>query len=345
MVHIEKDLLIIGAGPVGLAAAATAAKIGLSVMIIEKNESAGGHLLQWRWLFPHFNEAAVVLSGLLKELPDTVQIVFGTEVSQATSKDNKWELQLKNGDILFVRAVLLCTGFQLFDAHRKEELAYGLFPEVLTSANLEEWFKDERKTADLKRLRTAAFIHCVGSRDLQCKNVYCSRICCITAVKQAIELKRLSPDIDVYLFYIDMRMSGRYYEELLLKAQADYHIKLIRGRVSEIVRINNNQLLLKAEDTLLGLPVKVTVDIAVLMAGIEPGDGTQHALQVFNMKPAEDGFVALNGHLYHQMTYIPGIFAAGACTGPVNLREALNAGRSAAVEIYQYLNNTLPFYE
>lgn len=339
MERIEKDLLIVGAGPAGLAAAASAASLGLSTLIIEKSGKPGGHLTDWRWLFPHFAEAKQVLADLLEDLPASVPLLLSTEISNADFKNGLWEIRLTNGQWLVVKAVVLCTGFQLFDAHRKEELAYGIFPGILTSADLENRFKSESEIRSLANLGSAAFIHCVGSRDLKCKNVYCSRICCITAVKQAVELRRLAPSMDISLFYIDLRMSGRYFEELFLKAQTDYNIRFIRGRVSEITSTHDNYLLLKAEDTLLGRPLRLKVDLAVLMVGMEPSEGTRQIYQVFNISAAEDGFISLADHSYHHATVVQGVFAAGACTGPASLSEVIDAGKAAAVEVFRYVKS------
>lgn len=337
--EIEKDLLIVGAGPAGLAAASGATRLGLSTLIIERSDKPGGHLNDWRWLFPHFAEADEVLAGLMDDLPASVQLLLRTEISSALFDKEHWEVHLSSGELLRVKAVLLCTGFRLFDAHRKEELAYGIFPGIITSADLENRFKSESGLQSMMNLRSAAFIHCVGSRDLKCNNVYCSRICCITAVKQAIELKRLAPAMDISLFYIDMRMSGRYFEELFLKAQTDYNIRFIRGRVSEITQTHDKHLLLKAEDTLLGRPLRVKVDLAVLMAGMEPGEGTLQARQVFGICPAEDGFIPLADHSYRHSTAMQGVFAAGACTGPASLGEVMDAGKAAAVEVFRYVKS------
>ena len=100
---------------------------------------------------------------------------------------------------------------------------------------------------------------------------HCSRVCCITGVKQAIEVKQAIPDAEVYSFYMDMRMFGPGYEELYRQAQQEFNIHFIRGRISEASQTIDNRVQIKAEDTLIGLPLKMTVDMLVLIVGMKAG--------------------------------------------------------------------------
>ena len=116
--------------------------------------------------------------------------------------------------------------------------------------------------------RRIGFVHCVGSRDEKVGNRYCSKVCCATAVKQACEIKQQFPDAVVYCFYMDLRMFGRGYEDMYLEAQKKYGVIFVRGRVSEVSEDKDGHLFVKAEDTLSGKPLRVTLDLLVLMAGM-----------------------------------------------------------------------------
>ena len=175
-----------------------------------------------------------------------------------------------NGDDIKADAILLATGFDLFKSERKEEYGYGIYDNVITSADLEKMFRSgEIKLKSGRKPEKIGIVHCVGSRDEKVGNLYCSKLCCVTAVKQAIELKENLTDCKVFCFYMDMRMGGALYEELYREAQEKYGIGFIRGKVSEVGVNINKKLVVKVEDTLVGRPLKMELDMLVLMAGME----------------------------------------------------------------------------
>ena len=118
--------------------------------------------------------------------------------------------------------MVVATGFTLFDARRKEEYGYGIYDNVVTSADLERMMNEGAvRLADGSTPRRIALLHCVGSRDEKVCQRHCSKVCCITGVKQAIELKKMFPEADVFNFYMDIRMFGAGYEELLPRGSAE----------------------------------------------------------------------------------------------------------------------------
>ena len=140
---------------------------------------------------------------------------------------------------------------------------------------------------------------------------------------------------------MDLRMFGRGYEDMYLKAQRDYGIRFIRGRVSEVSETLDRQVVVKAEDTLSGKPLKVTLDLLVLMAGMQ---NSQAGIKVGNkigMRRSEDGFFTTKGSILSlQECDKAGIFYAGACTGPKTLPDTLNEARAAAISVHNYFYNT-----
>lgn len=168
--------------------------------------------------------------------------------------------------------MVVTSGFDLFPAELKEEYGYKIYDNVYTTVDVERMFRNGGiRTADGRIPKTIAFLHCVGSRDEKVNQRHCSRVCCITGVKQAIEMKQAIPDAEVYSFYMDMRMFGPGYEELYRQAQQEFNIHFIRGRISEASQTIDNRVQIKAEDTLIGLPLKMTVDMLVLIVGMKAG--------------------------------------------------------------------------
>ena len=333
-----KNIVVIGGGPSGLEASAKLHKMGYNVILVEKSPALGGHLAKWDRLFPQGIPAKDVLEGMISNI-NGVKYFLNANVQSINALGKSYNVILDNGITVLADAVLFTTGFDLFKAEKKEEYGYGIYERVITNADLENWFRtkeDSRITNNPKRI---GFVHCVGSRDEKAGNRYCSKVCCATAVKQACEIKQEFPGAEVFCFYMDLRMFGRGYEDLYLTAQKEYGVRFIRGRVSEVAENINKELVVKAEDTLSGKPLKVTLDLLVLMAGMENcSAGAKVAGQIGVAGMESDGFFETRDSIFSlQQSTKPGVFFAGACTGPKTLPDSLHEARAAALAIHNYL--------
>lgn len=340
---MAKRVAIIGGGIAGIEAASLLTSRGYDTVLIEKETELGGNVNKWDRLFPTKTSAVDVANQLKHKLPSQTKVLVNTTVKRLITNNNNFALLLSDDTLEKVDATLIATGFKTFDARRKEEYGYGIYDNVLTSVDLEQMFRQNKimckNGAAPKRV---AFIHCVGSRDEKVNNRHCSRVCCITAVKQAIELKQMYPTCEVFCFYMDLRMFGRYYEDFYHDAQAKYGITFIRGRLSEAAEDHNNKLVLKAEDTLVGKPLKLTVDMLVLMVGMEAADGTADISACMDIKQGDDGFLLpADAYLHNNFTQQPGIFVAGTCTSPKNIPETLADARAAVVAIDDFLKGNI----
>ncbi|MDI9551869.1 MAG: CoB--CoM heterodisulfide reductase iron-sulfur subunit A family protein [Bacteroidales bacterium] len=338
---MKNNVLIIGGGPAGMEASAQLQRLGYNVILIERESTLGGHLNRWDRLFPEGVPASEPLEALMKNM-NGVKCFTDTEIQSINRLDKSFNVILSNGITVLADAVLIACGFDLFDASRKEEYGYGIYDHVITNADLEAWFqsKSDDRIDNPKRV---GFVHCVGSRDEKAGCRGCSKVCCVTAVKEACEIKEAFPDAQVYCFYMDLRMFGRHYEDLYLKAQKDYGVRFIRGRVSEVSENQDRSLLVKAEDTLSSKPVQITLDLLVLMAGMRHSEAGRRIADMLNLAPEDDGFFAVRNNLTaNQQARMPGLFLAGAATGPKTLPESLADARSAAAAIDHYLTDIFP---
>ena len=337
MVNRQPVIAVIGAGIAGLEAARQLAALGYKPVLIEKSGATGGHVAQWNRLFPDMTPAADVIEPLRAQTAG-IKTLLGTEISAINRLKDEYNIVLSDGSSLLCQAVLFATGFRLFDASKKEEYGYGIYDRVITNRDLERWF-NTREDRRIQQPKAVGFVHCVGSRDLKAGNTQCSKVCCITAIKQAIEMKEEFPDAEIYCFYMDLRLFGKKYEDFYIKAQRDHGIHFIRGRVSEVGEAVDGRVVVKAEDTLNGKPVKVTLDLLVLMAGILCNPDAQRYARETGVAIDEDGFLKSRDNLASiTESSRPGIFFAGACTGAKTVPETLAEARSAALAIHQYFS-------
>lgn len=337
-----KKIAILGAGPAGIEAAAMLASHECPVTLYEKNPQPLTNISDKAFLFPNFASADDVAASLLAKLNHPlITLRCNTEVTQLVAsyitgfqEENPSGTPVWKVNEELYDTVLLSTGYTPFDAHRKEELGYGIYPGVHTSLEMEKMLREKTiVNTSGEKPRRVAFLQCVGSRDEKSGNRYCSKLCCVTAVKQAIEVKKIVPDCEIYVFYMDLRMWGQHFEEMYRTAQQEYGINFIRGRISEAGGTFDGRVQIKAEDTLLGRPLKMTSDLLVLMVGMEASQGTRQLSDMCHIC-GEYGFAqSLDPHLNDCKTVAHGLFVAGSCKRPMTLSEAVHDGRSAAFEI------------
>lgn len=333
---MKKRIIVIGGGVAGMQTALRLAELGLEPVIVEKEPELGGKLRGWHVLFPTFTPAEEVLTELRRRVNESgIEVLTSTEVAGLTPHS----VELADGRSLTCEAVVLATGSTLFDASIKEEYGYGIYDNVYTSADIERMFNEGRVTkADGTAPRRIAFLHCVGSRDEKVCQQHCSKVCCVTGVKQAIEMKRLFPEADVFNFYMDIRMFGPGYEELYREAQQKYNIHFVRGRISEAGPTMDGRVQIKAEDTLTGRPLRMSVDMLVLLIGMRANDDNGTLAAGAGLQRAQSGFMMpRNLFLGNIASNVDGIFYAGTVTAPKTIGESLNEATAAADAVARYV--------
>lgn len=324
-------VIVVGGGAAGLQAAATLRDLGVEPLIIEREMQTGGKVRRWHRLFPDFTSAAEVLAALEKNT-ENIETLRGIAVDSV----DETGVTLAGGRHIKADAVIVATGFDLFRAELKEEYGYGIYDNVYTSADIEDMLNgDGVRLKDGSAPERIAILHCVGSRDEKVGQPHCSRLCCVTAVKQAMELREAFPDAEIYNYYMDIRMFGAGYEEMYRRAQERDGVRFVRGRISEAGETIDGRVQIKAEDTLLGRPVKMTVDMLVLAVGMTAA-GSNRRLGVGLQ---ESGFIAPRD-LFTGAVYSPdaeNIFYAGCATAPKNIGETLNEAAAAAVKAAEFV--------
>ena len=244
--------------------------------------------------------------------------------------------QQENEVTLDVGAIIVATGYDPFDARRKPEFGYGLYPGVVSAPEFERLAAENGPTGGRlvipgteREPREVVFIHCVGSRDKLLGNEYCSRVCCMYTAKQANVVLDQLPEARVTAFYMDVRAFTKGGEEFYDRARAR-GVRYRRGNPSEVF-MRGEKLVVRAEDTLLRRTVEVEADMVVLAVGLEPGAGGDEVSKMLKLSCTGDKFLAeAHPKLRPVDTNSDGIFLAGTCQGPKDIPDTVAQAKAAA---------------
>ncbi len=244
-----------------------------------------------------------------------------------------------------VGAIVLATGYKLFDASRKPEYGYGIYPDVITNMEQERLLNAAGPTrgkvlvpSTAEIPQKVAFIQCVGSRDEKVDNPYCSRVCCMSSMKNAQLLKERYPDMDITIHYIDIRASGEMYEEYYIRTQS-MGINFTRGRVAEILPEDTGRLNLRYEDTLAGEIHEDPYDMVVLATGMETVSDANQISRVLNLTTRSDRFFSIAHPKMRPVdSHVKGIYIAGCASGPKEIQVSIAQGSAAASKVMQLLS-------
>jgi len=275
--EISRDILVVGGGLTGLTSALEAAKAGCSVVLVEKEAQLGGFQsnVQKIATFPYKDVQDNNLEELIQEVTQNEKIkvytgakvdktVGGPGIFQATISQNGTTSEHRIG------AIVLAAGWQPYDPDKLDEkLGFGASPNVITNVMFEENNNEGKITrpSDGKDVTNVAFLQCAGQRDPD-HLPYCSSVCCVTALKQALLVKNQNPDANIFVVYKEMRTPGQA-EDFYRKAQEE-GIIFIRCQSPE-VKANGDGLVVEAEDELLGETVLMEdLDMVVLATGMVP---------------------------------------------------------------------------
>jgi len=249
---------------------------------------------------------------------------------------------------LRVGAIIIATGFEMFDARKKSAYGYGRYPNVITNLELERLLNASGPTGGhILRLsdgcipKRVAFIQCVGSRDRHLEYPNCSGVCCLCSSKNGILLKEHVQDIDVTIFYMDIRAGGKGSEEFYQRAKDEFNLHFVRGRVGRVIEVpKTNNLLIRAEDTETGELIDEEFDMVVLAVGMEPSSGIFKLSKILDVPVDEDGFVQDDDNQTNPTaTKAQGIFVAGAAHGPKDIPDSVIDAGAAAMKAVTFLKN------
>ena len=239
-----------------------------------------------------------------------------------------------------VGAIVVATGMDVYDPRALDEYGYRRFPNVVTSMEFERLISTGGpleghlgRPGDLKQPARIGFVQCVGSRTRDPKrgNPYCSNVCCMNTIKDTQYLKDNYPDIDVTVFYMDLRAYGKGFEELLMRSRSNgvQYIRGLPGEVREDPATGNLQV--TVDNTMVSRLETHEFDMLVLAVGAKPATDTETVRQLVSLSKSPSGFLKeAHPKLRPVDTPTKGVFIAGAAESPKDVRESVTQAGAAA---------------
>ncbi len=333
---VRHEALVVGGGISGMTAALSLAGQGFEVHLVEKDGELGGNLRKLRFTLSGDDPQELLRSTIEQvESCRKVHIHLNTCVEEFAGYMGNYKTTLVGTDgqgrktVIEHGAVVIAAGAA--ERETKEYLR-GQCEQVITQKELEEKLSDEAGCAKIASAQTIAMIQCVGSREED--RMYCSRVCCSQAIKNALKIKEISPGTNVIIFYRDIRTYGfreEYYQEarqegiIFVRYELDTKPKVTRGREPEA------PLQIEAYDPVLGRELNLGIDLLVLSTGIAPGAQSEQLAKTFKVPLDQDGFF-LEAHIKLRPVDFAtdGIYLCGLAHSPKFVGEAISQARAAA---------------
>ena len=332
----QDTVLVVGAGPAGLSAAATIASMGKKAVIVEKEDILGGApiISGYAKLVPSGEWAKDAIGRMVSRVEGdgNISIHKSAKVTQVAGEAGNFTATLSNGDKVEAGAIILGTGFTHFDSINKPEWGFGTYEDVLTTTQMEQMVAagQIRCPSDGRVPERVAILLCVGSRDRQIGREWCSKICCTVSTNLAMEIKEISPSTDVFIYYMDIRTFGLYEDKFYWKSQEEFKTKFVKARIGEVTKSPDGRLLVKGEDTLVKRPIVIPMDIVVHAIGMDPNALNPEIARTFGIGLEKHGFIdRAEQYTNSQGTTRKGIYVCGAATGPDDIDSSIAQGQSA----------------
>ncbi len=251
--------------------------------------------------------------------------------------------QKEETEELTVGTVVVATGYDLVDPRVSAEYKYGVYPNVITSMEFERLLSPGGPTGGKielngKEPKDIMFISCVGSRNKQVGNEYCSRVCCMYLAKQAYLAKEQLPDANITVAFQDVRAFGKGFEEFYgdVKTKGVFYMRGLPGEIYK--KPGSDRVVVRGENTLIGEPYEQEADLVVLGMGLSPNKDVEGIISMLKLSTSVDGFL-MEAHpkLRPVDTATDGIFIAGCCVSPKDITDSIAQGKATASGSLRYL--------
>ncbi len=385
ILDVNETIMVVGGGVTGMNSAIASAKAGYNVVLAEKAPELGGF---YRKLYkltprksPYFNLEPNTCEELIAEVESNpkIKVLTSCVIEETSGQPGMFDVKAKvNGEDLSFQVgyIIQATGWKPYDPNKLGHLGYGKFKNVVTNIEVEDLAKNDnlKRPSDGSEIKSVVFIQCAGSRDPE-HLPYCSNVCCMSSLKQAMYIREKYPTAAVYIIYKDMRTPGMY-ENFYKRVQNEDSIFLTKGELNDISENEDGSLSVKVDGTLLDENIQINCDMLVLATGLVPSSGPDRIKEqakteekeneekesvkkiaekvldiprepVLNLKYIQGpelptlhyGFPDSHYICFPYETRRTGIYAAGAVRAPMDTATAKNDAYGAALKAIQCLVN------
>ena len=327
-VEVDPSALVIGAGVSGMTAALSLANQGFKVYLVEKRSMVGGMLKEIYRLYPTHMLARDALDSISRKVMnhEGVTVLTSNSVKDVSGYIGNFSVTVeREGKDVKLKAgtVILATGAE--ELKPVDMFGYGKYDRVLTQLGLEHILSEKSSTLESLRPRSVVMIQCVGSRQEKGRP-YCSRICCMVAIKNSLIIKDLHPRTDVYILYQNLQAYGKDYEELHRKAR-EKGVKLLNYRSNkppEVVANKDGSLKVKVTHALLGTEMEIDAGFVVLSTPLIQHDDGKTLSKMLKVPLGHDQFF-LEAHVKLRPVDFAtdGIYVCGTAHGPKDVGESV----------------------
>ena len=343
----NRTVLIIGGGITGLAAAENLADTGIGALIVEKKPHLGGYAAQYacKATSACVKCGACLVDQKIQQVIENpnIEIMTGSKVGRIARDENfTAEIeQIKNGTYerlsRQVDAVIVATGFKPFDP-RSKPYGYEAFSNVITNLELECMLRQSSvalRPSDNQPPDRMAFFQCVGSRDAKLGHLWCSRICCASALRLSRLIKMRRPETEISFYYIDIQTFGKEFEPFYQTVKSE--LRLIREIPGDIYPAENDGLKVTYYDAAKKQMHDEFFDLVVLSVGITPSEDNRSMANLLQLEIGDEGFLK---SLDETTAAAPkGVFAAGTACGPMSIADSIASAGQAALAAAAYVRS------
>jgi len=341
--------LVLGGGIAGLTAALELAEGGYPVFLVEKTDKLGGNLARVDLTAPHLDSARDLLTERMTRVLENhnITVMLSSQLRSLSGFIGNYSavVETRNGapkpeeQKIQVGNVIVATGYKEFEAGRITHYGYGKLPNVITSFEFERMLRAGRiETKDGRVPQYVSIIHCVGSRNKEFHG-YCSRVCCMTALKYAQEVKSAIPSCYVSDLYIDMHAFGKGCEDFYKKgSEVKTMFLMFEKNEHPVIRRagpdDDCDMLIEVNEMLSGERIEIPADLVILMVGMEARPDSGEVARLVNISQDKEGwFIESHPKLDPVATTTDGIYIAGTCAAPKDIPDSVAQARAAAARI------------
>jgi heterodisulfide reductase subunit A len=328
--EVYPTAMVIGSGVAGMSATLNLANQGFEVHLLEKEPKLGGRLPKLNRIFPINKDPGELVDSLIKAVEEhpKIKLHMPAVVKAASGYIGNFDVTVdENGQetSFKVGVIIVATGAQVLEPGL---YGYGKLDNVLTQLELEQQLKD----GELRKFQNVVMINCVGARIPD--RPYCSRVCCMTAIKNAALMKEINPEATVYVLHRDLMTYGVEFEEYY-RAAKEAGVRFIRYTLDKPPKVVGRKKVkaVKVYDELMGMELELPCELLVLATPLIPNDDNEELSKMLKV-PIGDGGFFLEAHVKLRPVEFAtdGIYVAGTCRWPADIRESIAQGYAAASE-------------